>query len=209
MLVLLESRSSPTRIRVPPPRLLIRLESRTRRLPLRILQPRLPNLKALLVPRPPICRRKLPITESPSTSAPPPPSSSSRTQVSDPASVPNPSASATTCDAPIELVTETEVPLKSPASPISFSSWNTSRSQWSTSQTRVALPELPSIETSPRNVTTDPREEPRRTPESVESLVTAAPACAYSADSARANSHQFDERRGRDSRGDEPVHLQG
>ena len=42
----------------------------------------------------------------------------------------------------------------------------------------------------------------------VESLVIAAPACAYSADSARADAHQPDERSGRDSRGDEPVHLQ-
>ena len=44
---------------------------------------------------------------------------------------------------------------------------------------------------------------------SVESLVTAAAACAFSADRARANSHQPDERLGRDRRGDIPVHLQG
>ena len=61
------------------------------------------------------------------------------------------------------------MPLESPASPISFSSWNTSRSQWPTSQTRVASPELPSIETSLLNVTIDPREEPRRPPESASS----------------------------------------
>ena len=118
---------------------------------------------------PPTCRRKLPIPESTSTPAPPPFSSSSRTRVPDAANIPDLSASATTGDAPTELVTEAEVPLESPASPISFSSWNTSRSQWPTSQTRVALPELPSIETLPRNVTIDPRDEPRRPPESASS----------------------------------------
>ena len=61
------------------------------------------------------------------------------------------------------------MPLESPASPISFSSSNTSRSQWPTSQTRVLSPELPSIETSSRNVTIDLREEPRRPPESASS----------------------------------------
>ena len=120
-------------------------------------------------PTPHLLSETLPIPESTSTPAPPPLWSSSRTRVSDAASVPNPSASATTGDAPIELMTETEVPVESPASPISFSSWNRSRSQWPTFQTRVASPELPSIETSPRNVTIDPREEPRRPPESVSS----------------------------------------
>ena len=43
----------------------------------------------------------------------------------------------------------------------------------------------------------------------VESLVTDAPACAFSADIARADAHQPDERRGRYSRGDEAGHLQG
>ena len=41
-----------------------------------------------------------------------------------------------------------------------------SRLQWPTSQTRVVSPELPSVETSPRNVTIDPREEPCRPPDS-------------------------------------------
>ena len=61
------------------------------------------------------------------------------------------------------------MPLESPTSPISFSSWNTSRLQWPTSQTRVVLPALPSVETSPRNVTIDPRVEPRRPPVSASS----------------------------------------
>ena len=56
------------------------------------------------------------------------------------------------------------MPFESPASPISFSSWNTSRSQLPTSQTRVASPELPSIEISPRNVASDPRDVPRQSP---------------------------------------------
>ena len=61
------------------------------------------------------------------------------------------------------------MPLESPSSPTSFSSWNTSRLQWPTSQTRVASSELPSIEISPRNVTIEPREEPRRRPKSATS----------------------------------------
>ena len=111
----------------------------------------------------------LPIPESTSTPAPLHPSSSSRTRVPEAAIIHDPFASAMTGDAPIELVTEAEVPLESPASPISFISWNTSRSQWPSSQTRVASPELPSIETSPCNVTIDPGEKPRRAPESASS----------------------------------------
>ena len=61
------------------------------------------------------------------------------------------------------------MPLKSQALPILFISWNTLRSQWTTCQSRVASPELPSIETSPRNVTIDPREEYRCQPESASS----------------------------------------
>ena len=77
--------------------------------------------------------------------------------------------SATTGDALIELVTEADIFQESQASPISFSSWNTSRLQWPTSQTRVASLELPSIETSLRNVTIDLLEEPRRQAESTSS----------------------------------------
>ena len=42
----------------------------------------------------------------------------------------------------------------------------------------------------------------------IESPIFAAFACAYSADSARADAHQFDVLRGRDNREDEPVHFQ-
>ena len=120
-------------------------------------------------PTPHLPSETLPIPESTNTLVPAPSSSSSRTRVPDASNITDPSAFAMTDDAPIKLVTEAKVPLASPASPISFSSLNTSRAQWPTSQTRVALPELPSIETSPRNVTIDPREEPRRPPESASS----------------------------------------
>ena len=70
----------------------------------------------------------LPIPESTSSPDLPPPSFSSRTRVPDVASVLDPSASATTGDAPIELVKKAEVFLESLASPILFSSWNTSYS---------------------------------------------------------------------------------
>ena len=110
----------------------------------------------------------LPLPESASTPAPPPTSSSSRTRIPDSASALDSSAFATTGNEPINLATEAGVPLESPAS-FSYSSWNTSRSQWPMSQTRVLSPELPNIETSPRNVTIDSREEPRRPPESASS----------------------------------------
>ena len=95
--------------------------------------------------------------------------SSSRTRVPDAARIPEFSASATTGDAPIKLVTEAEVPLESPASPILFISYNTSRSQWPTSHTRVVSLELSSAETSPRNVTIDSGDEMCRPPESASS----------------------------------------
>ena len=116
-------------------------------------------------PNPHLPSETLPIQESTSTPAPPPPSSSSRTRVTDATNIPDSSASAMTGYASIELVTEAEVPLESLASPILFNSWNTSRSQRPTSQTRVASPELPSIETSPRNLTIDLREKTRHPPE--------------------------------------------
>ena len=111
----------------------------------------------------------LPIPDSASTPAPPPISSSSRTRILDSASALDASAFATTSNELIDLVTEAEVPVKSPASSISYSSWNTSRSQWPMSQTRVISAESPNIETSPRKVTIDLREEPRRPSESTSS----------------------------------------
>ena len=109
------------------------------------------------------------LPESASTPAQPPTSLSSQTRIPDSASALDASVFATTGNEQIDLVTEAGVPLESPASPISYSSWNTSRSQWPMSQTRVVSPELPYIETSPRRVTIDPREEPRRPPESASS----------------------------------------
>ena len=122
-----------------------------------------------LAPTPHLPSETQPLPESASTPAPPPTSSSSLTRIPDSASALDASAFATTGNEPIDHVTEAGVPPESPASPISYSSWNTSRSQWSMSQTRVVSPESPNIETLPRNVTIDPREEPRRPPESASS----------------------------------------
>ena len=145
-------------------------------------------------PTPRLLSEPLPLPESASTPAPTPSSSSSRPRIPDSASIPDSSSFATTGNAPIDHETKTGVPLESPASPISFSSCNTSRSQWPTSQTRVASPELLTVKSSPRNVTSDPHDEPRQPPElaSSRSLVSAAPASAYSANSTRADAHQLD-----------------
>ena len=96
-------------------------------------------------------------------------SSSSRPRIHDSASIPDSSAFGTTGIAPtgiapIDLGTETGVPFELPALPISFISWNTSRSQWPTSQTCVASAELPIDETSLSQVISDPRDEPRQPP---------------------------------------------
>ena len=119
-------------------------------------------------PTPHLPSEPLPLPESARTPASPP-TSSSRTRIPESASALDSSAFATTGNEPIDHGTEAGVPHESPASPISYSSWNTSRSQWPMSQTRVTSPELPNIETSPRNVTIDLREEPRRPPKSASS----------------------------------------
>ena len=106
----------------------------------------------------------LPIPKSTNTPVLPSFSSNLRTRVSDAASIPDFCAFATTNDASIELVTETDVPFESPASPNSFISWNIFRLQWPTLQSRVVSPKLPSVEITPRNVTIDPREKLRRLP---------------------------------------------
>ena len=134
-----------------------------------------PESVALLASRLPTCRRKLCRYRSQRVlrlHRPPRPARDLGFQTP---RDPDSSSFATTGNALIQHGTEAGVPLESPASPISFSSWNTSRSQWPTSQTRVVSPELPSIETSPRNVTIDPREEPRRPPESASSHWSSQP----------------------------------
>ena len=127
-----------------------------------ILHSRLSNLNPYSCPTPHLPWETLSIPESTSTPAPPRLSFISQTRVPDAACVFDPSASATTGNAPIELVTEAKVSVESSASPISFSSWNTSSLQWERSQTCVASFELPSIETLPHNVTIDLRNKTRR-----------------------------------------------
>ena len=70
-----------------------------------------------------------------------------QTRVPETESNPGTAAFLMTADVPIDLETEVKMPLDSPASPLSFSSSNTS-------QTRVVFSELPTVMTSPHNVKT-------------------------------------------------------
>ena len=104
--------------------------------------------------------------------------------------MPGPSAYAMTADVPIDFETKAEMPLNSTASPRSFSSWNTSRLLWPTSQTRVLSLKLPTVETTPRNVTTiNPREKPLQPPELASSHWSPQPPFARTQQTALAQTH--------------------